>query len=130
MNLLSFAEIVKSVLTLKVASGTVKADNTADYNNGAMQLKLDKDIDGETVLDKALLLTAKANCTVVLSLCASGTAKGWVLTEGTTEVQTGSVDKNSGAITTVTLTLEAGKTYRLSAPNGGIRFESLVATSK
>ena len=118
------------VVTLVTSAGSIKGDSTADYNSGAVQLKLDKDIDGETFKDKALLLTAKMDCTVVLSVCSSGTAKAWTLTLDGTEVDSGAVDKNSGALSTITLTLEAGKTYRFSAPAGGLRFEALEATSK
>ena len=117
------------VITLAIASGTVKADNDSQYNGGAIQLKLDKDIDGTTVKDKALLFTTKMNCTLVLTVCSSGSAKAWELTCDGTVITTGSVDKNSGAPSTIELTLEAGKTYRFAAPAGGVRFESFVVTS-
>lgn len=119
-----------NVIELKTGNGSIKANLDSQYNNGSMQLKLDKDIDNGTVKDKALYFTAKVNCTLVLSVSASGSAKGWIVTCDDVEVANGSVDKNSGAITTITLELEANKTYRLSAPAGGIRFDNFTAEEK
>ena len=121
--------MIVSFLFKYSATGDMKGASDSTYNSGAILLKLDNDIKDGEFKDKALLFTAKMNCTVTITVYATGSNKAWVLTCDDVEIQKGSVNKNDGAPTTIEFTFESGKTYRFAATNGGIRFEGFSAIS-